>query len=107
MECAESLRAENVAIRRPWEVARWGRLLAGSGVLFFTVLGLLHHTAWLGGALAVSVHLIVTSLTDRCPIREVLLRLGAKEREDLFLPGGRVRSEATTLNSKELAHGHR
>lgn len=76
---------------RPWEVARWGRLLAGAGTIFFTVLGLLHHPAWLAGTLGISFQLVVTALTDRCPMRNALLKLGCREREDLFEPGGRVR----------------
>lgn len=76
---------------RPWEVARWGRLLAGAGTLTFTVLGLLHHPAWLLGTLGVSFQLVLTALTDRCPLRDTLLKLGCKEREDIFEPGGRVR----------------
>lgn len=81
--------------RRPWEVARWGRLLAGSSMLAFTALGLLHHQAWFVGAMVVSLNLVVTSLTDHCPLRNALLQFGLREREDLFLPGGLVRSEVS------------
>ncbi len=78
--------------RRPWEVARWGRLLTGLSVLTFTLLGLFHHNGWLAGSIFASANLILTSLTDRCALRDLLLRLGAKEREDLFLPGGALRT---------------
>ncbi len=78
---------------RPWDVARLGRLLTGLGVLLFTALGLLHHPGWLLGTLAVALNLVLTALTDHCVMRDQLLRLGAKEREDLFLPGGAVREE--------------
>lgn len=79
--------------RRPWEVARWGRLLAGAGVLLFATLGLYLDPLWNLGTLFIAANLFVTALTDRCPVRDTLLRLGAKEREDLFQPGGRVREK--------------
>ncbi|MCK6472166.1 MAG: DUF2892 domain-containing protein [Planctomycetes bacterium] len=79
--------------RRPWEVARWGRLLAGAGVILFTTLGLCLDPLWNLGTLFIAANLFVTALTDRCPVRDTLLRLGAKEREDLFLPGGKVRGD--------------
>ncbi len=75
----------------PWSVDRWGRLLSGTLILTFTLLGLFHHPVWLYVTACVSASLIMTSLTDRCLVRRALLALGAKEREDLFLPGGVVR----------------
>ena len=92
--------------RRPWEVARWGRLLAGAGVLLFTALSLLHHPAWLAGTLAVAGNLVVTALTDHCVMRNQLLRLGAKEREDLYLPGGAVREEHGRSRLQASAPAH-
>lgn len=79
-------------VRKPWSVDRWGRLLAGLAVLPFATLSICHHTLWMLGAVAVAGNLLLTSLTDRCPLRAVLLRLGAREREDLFHPGGRPRT---------------
>lgn len=79
--------------RRPWEVARWGRLFAGAGVILFVTLGFCVDPLWNLGTLCIAANLFVTALTDRCPVRDTLLRLGAKEREDLFLPGGKVREK--------------
>lgn len=78
--------------RKPWSVDRWGRLLAGSAILACTTLGILNHPVWLSGVLVASINLVVTSLTDRCFLHDMLIHLGAKEREDLFLPGGDVRT---------------
>ncbi|MCK6473377.1 MAG: DUF2892 domain-containing protein [Planctomycetes bacterium] len=72
----------------PWSVDRWGRLIAGASVLVCTALGLLHHQLWLVGSLMCAFNLVLTSITDRCAVRALLRRLGAREREDLFLPGG-------------------
>jgi hypothetical protein len=79
---------------RPWSVDRWGRLLAGCSVLILTALGLLHHPSWLIGTILCAANLVVTSLTDWCPLRGLLLQLNVKEREDLFFPGGSIRPEA-------------
>lgn len=80
-------------LKRPWSVDRWGRLLSGSSVLFFTALGLLLSPWWLIGTLAAAANLVLTSITDACALHDLLLKLGAREREELFLPGGVVRPE--------------
>jgi hypothetical protein len=89
--------------RKPWAVDRWGRLLAGLSVLVLTLLGILHRPEWLIGTLLVSIGLLASALTDRCLMHDLLLRMGAREREDLFLPGGSVRTDAftTVATSKE------
>lgn len=76
----------------PWSVDRWGRLIAGASVLVCTALGLLHHQLWLVGSLMCAFNLVLTSFTDRCAVRALLRRLGAREREDLFVPGGAPRA---------------
>lgn len=85
--------------RAPWEVARWGRLLAGTAALAFTALGLAHDPRWHLGTLALGLNLVAASLSDRCLLRDALLRLGAREREDLFLPGGAPRHEIPAARS--------
>jgi len=74
--------------REPWSVDRWGRLLAGSGILVFTTLGMLQNPAWFTGTVLASLNLLVTSFTNRCIFHDLIIWLGAKEREDLFFPGG-------------------
>lgn len=64
-------------------------------MLAFAILALLHHPVWASGALAVAGNLVVTSLTNRCALHDLLVRLGAREREDLYYPGGGLRGEAT------------
>ncbi len=74
--------------RVPWSVDRWGRLLAGSGVLLTTGLGIFIHPLWLAVTVLAALNLVVTALSGSCPLNVLLIRMGAKEREDLFLPGG-------------------
>jgi hypothetical protein len=78
---------------RPWSVDRLGRMLAGASVLLCTLLGIIHSPWWLAGTLAAAANLVITSITDACALHDLLVRLGAREREDLFLPGGVVRPE--------------
>jgi hypothetical protein len=68
-------------------------MIVGCSVLLFAALGLLHNPLWLAGNLLTAVILIVTSLTDRCVLHDFLIRLGVKEREEIFLPGGALRPE--------------
>lgn len=75
----------------PWSVDRWGRLIAGAGVFGCTLLALLHDLLWLYGSLFAGLNLVLSALSNRCPIHNLLIRLGAREREDLFLPGGSPR----------------
>ena len=107
IESAQSVRYENnqdaPAAKRPWSVDRWGRLFSGSGVLLLTTLGILHHPAWLLGSLLVSINLVFASLSDYCLLHDILIRLGAKEREDLFLPGGIVRPDVARPNRNVCA----
>lgn len=78
-------------LRSPWDVDRWGRLLVGVVALSGSVLAAVHHHAWLALVMVQAVGLIVTSITDRCLVRALVLRLGARRREDLFFPGGQPR----------------
>src|SRR5688500_1928246 len=75
-------------LTQPWSVDRWGRLLAGGSVLCFMCLGLLWNSMWFFGSILIAANLFVSALLNRCMLRNLLIRLGAREREDLYLPGG-------------------
>jgi hypothetical protein len=87
--------------RVPWAVDRWGRFISGSSMLVFTGLGLLlHNEWWFIGTMLAAANLIITALSGWCPINRLLLRLGMKEREDIFLPGGSVRPEVLASRTR-------
>jgi hypothetical protein len=79
------------AQRTPWSTDRWGRFLAGLSMLILLFLGTVHHVYWLYGAMACAGNLLMSSLTNWCVIHRLLIYLGVREREDIFLPGGRLR----------------
>lgn len=83
----------------PWSVDRWGRLLSGASLLVFSSLALLD-PRWFLGDVLVAANLVVTSLVGRCPLHALLIRLGAKEREDLFFPGGNPRCETSARSDR-------
>lgn len=70
-----------------WPVERWGRLVAGTSILGFTALAVLHHPYWLAAVAAGSANLVLSALTDRCPVRALLLFLGAREGCESQRPG--------------------
>lgn len=74
-----------------WSVDRWGRLLAGSSTFALTLLAVYHHPMWLAGIAVLSLNLVVTALTNRCALHDLLMKLGAQEREQLFNADGSER----------------
>ncbi|MCK6472843.1 MAG: DUF2892 domain-containing protein [Planctomycetes bacterium] len=85
-----------------WPVERWGRLVAGASILAFTALAVLHHPYWLLAVAAGAVNLVLSALTDRCPVRALLLKLGAREC-DTSLETGPAASRAGVLVERSLS----
>jgi hypothetical protein len=87
----------NPFIDRSWYVDRIGRLTSGVAILAFSILAILVDPAWEWALIAIGAHLILASIVNLCPFHWLSVRLGAVEREDLFLPGGvpRKASEST------------
>ena len=67
-----------------WSVDRIGRLIVGilNLLLLIAVINISYY--FLIGICLINLNLIFTSLTDHCPMRNLLKKLGAKEREDYF-----------------------
>ena len=91
------------AARRIWTVDRYGRLLAGLSMFACTVVGLTVHPLCLWGCLLGALNLVISSVTNYCPFHRLLIRCGAREREDVFLPGGAPRSAGDLKRSRSLA----
>jgi len=62
---------------------RVGRMLAGASTLAILALGYLHHPAWLLLAAGIALNLFVSGITDRCPVKSLLIRLGLPGERDL------------------------
>lgn len=84
-------------VPEPWSVDRYGRLISGVGIVAGGTLALLWPACGLWITLAIGVGLLASALTNKCLVHNLLVRLGAREREDLFLPGGLPRTHATPL----------
>jgi hypothetical protein len=68
-------------------------MLAGCSTLLVSIFGILVDPLFLIGNFLIAINLIMTSVTNRCVLHDFLVRLGVKEREDIFFPGGALRSE--------------
>ncbi len=71
-----------------WSVDRIGRLIVGALNLIL-LLAVIHISNYfIIGICLLNLNLVFTSLTDQCPMRNFLKRLGAKERESFFNANG-------------------
>ena len=62
---------------------RFGRGLAGISVLISTALGYHFSPYWLLVTMAIALNLTISSLTNRCPIKSLLVRLGLPGERDI------------------------
>ena len=69
--------------RDPVTHERFGRGLAGLTVMATVVLGYVHSPYWLLVALGVAANLTLSALTDRCAVKNLLIRLGLPGERDL------------------------
>lgn len=76
----------------PWSVDRYGRLLTGVSILSCAACLCIYPVYGICAAAGLGTYLLIGSITNRCMLHALLMRLGAQEREDLFLPGGVPRS---------------
>ncbi len=73
----------NVFASKHFSHERFGRGLAGLFVLVSAGLGLVHTPYWLFVTLGIAINLMISSLTDRCPVKSLLVRLGVPGERDL------------------------
>jgi hypothetical protein len=102
-------RLENPFARQPVEVPRQftheraGRLLAGLSVVFLTALGYFHHPLWMLGLVGTAMNLILSSMTDRCVVKNLLIRLGLPGERDL----GRAEAQNLPWSSRNASRSLR
>jgi hypothetical protein len=62
---------------------RAGRILAGFTVLGALALGYFHHPLWLIAVGGAAFNLALSGITDRCLVKDLLIRLGFPGERDL------------------------
>ncbi len=62
---------------------RFGRGLAGASVLLTATLGWLHSPHWLWVTMGVALNLTFSALTDCCPVKSALMRMGMPGERDV------------------------
>lgn len=73
-----------------WSVDRIARLIIGLSNISFILAAYFISTYFLIGLCFLNLNLIFSSLTDHCPFRNLLKRLGAKEREQFLNSKGEL-----------------
>lgn len=69
-----------------WTTDRWGRVLAGSGVVLCLTGYWATGASWLALlALGLGVEQVVTALVGWCPFHQMMRRLGIPDREEVVL----------------------
>ncbi|PCJ63486.1 MAG: hypothetical protein COA79_01350 [Planctomycetota bacterium] len=88
--------------KEPWAVDRIGRLLAGVGIILTTSLGILFEQIFLATTFAIGLHLVISSVSNTCVMRNFLVKIGAKEREKLYNDDGSIKSTIQTCKQVEV-----
>ena len=87
-----------------WSVDRIGRLIVGVINLALLIAVVQISSYFIIGICLLNLNLVFTSLTDHCPMRNLLKRLGAKERENYFNANGELKqSRVSRTFSSELS----
>ncbi len=62
---------------------RAGRILAGISVAVAAALAYFHHPLWMLAAGGIALNLILSGITDRCVVKDLLIRMGLPGERDL------------------------
>jgi hypothetical protein len=73
--------------------------LAGTGVLLFGALAVLHDPQWIAGIMAIAINLLQSGVTNRCGVKALLVSLG--------FPGERELGRADGLAERSPGQGVR
>lgn len=78
---------QNVSV---WSVDRIARLIVGLANVLFLLATYFISPYFLIGIGFVNLNLVFTSMTDNCPFKNLLKKMGAKERESFFNSNGEL-----------------
>ncbi|MBA4388660.1 MAG: DUF2892 domain-containing protein [Verrucomicrobia bacterium] len=71
-----------------------GRILAGSGFISGSLLGYFLHPAWFVAlGLGTAFNLILSGITDRCAVKNLLIHLGFPSERDIAVAGSQAADE--------------
>lgn len=73
-----------------WSVDRIARLIVGIVNILLILAVYLVSSYFIIGLCFLNLNLVFTSVTDNCPFKKLLIRLGAKEREEFFNINGEL-----------------
>jgi hypothetical protein len=91
METSHSINTpENQTKASVWSVDRIARLIVGISNICLMLATYFLSSYFLIGLCFLNLNLVFTSLTDNCPFKNLLKRLGAKEREQFFNAKGEL-----------------
>lgn len=82
-----------IIVRKPisvWSVDRIARLIVGLANVIFLLATYFISPYFLIGLCFVNLNLVFTSMTDNCPFKNLLKKLGAKEREEIISSNGEL-----------------
>ena len=73
-----------------WSVDRIARRIVGIANITLILAAYFISSYFIIGLCFVNLNLVFTSVTDNCPFKKLLIRLGAKEREEFFKGNGEL-----------------
>ena len=77
------LRIRAWALQHQWSTDRTGRLLAGASVALVVSLAAVHSPWWLLACAPICINLMQSAITDRCVVKDLLIRLGLPTEREL------------------------
>lgn len=96
--------SKRMAIAQPvgsiWSVDRIARLIVGLTNILLLLATYFISRYFIIGLCFLNLNLVFTSVTDNCPFKKLLIRLGAKEREEFFNLNGELLEKIHEKNTR-------
>jgi hypothetical protein len=84
------VRHKSITTNSVWSVDRIARLIIGLVNVFLLLATYFISSYFIFGLCFINLNLVFSSLTDFCPFKNLLKKLGAKEREEYFNAKGEL-----------------